>query len=51
MLACRGPIEWRCALKSVVRPLAERIEEIQQLDGVAEALKSLVDRYVPRAPS
>src|SRR5918994_7489068 len=31
----------------MVRPLAERIEEIQQLDGAAEALKSLVDRYVP----
>jgi nitrite reductase/ring-hydroxylating ferredoxin subunit/uncharacterized membrane protein len=34
-------------LRSVVRPLAERIEELQQLDGAGEALKSLVDRYVP----
>jgi nitrite reductase/ring-hydroxylating ferredoxin subunit len=34
----------------VIRPLAERIEEIQQLDGPAQALKSLVDRYVhPRS--
>jgi hypothetical protein len=33
-------------LRSVVRPLAERIEEIQRLDGAGEALKSLVDRYV-----
>ena len=31
----------------MVRPLAERIEEIQQLDSAGEALKSLVDRYVP----
>jgi nitrite reductase/ring-hydroxylating ferredoxin subunit/uncharacterized membrane protein len=30
----------------VIRPLAERIEELQQLDGAGEALKSLVDRYV-----
>jgi nitrite reductase/ring-hydroxylating ferredoxin subunit len=37
-------------LRSVIRPLAERIEEIQQLDGAGEALKSLVDRYVhPRS--
>ena len=34
-------------MRSVVRPLAERIEELQQLDGAGEALKSLVDRYVP----
>ena len=34
-------------MRSVVRPLAERIKEIQQLDGAGEALKSLVDRYVP----
>ncbi len=34
-------------MRSVIRPLAERIEEIQQLDGAGEALKSLVDRYVP----
>jgi nitrite reductase/ring-hydroxylating ferredoxin subunit len=34
-------------LRSVVRPLAERIEELEQLDSVGEALKSLVDRYVP----
>jgi nitrite reductase/ring-hydroxylating ferredoxin subunit len=33
-------------LRSAVRQLAERIEEIQQLDGAGEALKSLVDRYV-----
>jgi nitrite reductase/ring-hydroxylating ferredoxin subunit/uncharacterized membrane protein len=33
-------------LRSVVRPLAERIEELEQLDSVGEALKSLVDRYV-----
>ena len=33
-------------MRSVVRPLAERIEELQQLDGAGEALKSLVDRYV-----
>jgi len=37
-------------LRSVVRPLAERIEEIQQLDSAGKALKSLVDRYVtPRS--
>jgi nitrite reductase/ring-hydroxylating ferredoxin subunit len=37
-------------LRSVVRPLAERIEEIEQLDGAGEALKALVDRYVhPRS--
>src|SRR5207247_10262140 len=42
--------EWRCALRSVVRPLAERIEEIEQLDGAGKALKALVDRYVhPRS--
>jgi nitrite reductase/ring-hydroxylating ferredoxin subunit len=34
-------------VRSVVRQLAERIEEIEQLDGAGEALKSLVDRYVP----
>ena len=34
-------------MRSVVRQLAERIEEIEQLDGAGEALKSLVDRYVP----
>ena len=34
-------------MRSVIRPLAERIEEIQQLDSAGEALKSLVDRYVP----
>jgi nitrite reductase/ring-hydroxylating ferredoxin subunit len=34
-------------LRSMVRPLAERIEELQQLDGAGEALKSLVDRYIP----
>jgi nitrite reductase/ring-hydroxylating ferredoxin subunit len=33
-------------LRSVIRPLAERIEELEQLDSAAEALKSLVDRYV-----
>jgi hypothetical protein len=31
-------------LRSVVRPLAERIEELEQLDSVGEALKSLVER-------
>jgi nitrite reductase/ring-hydroxylating ferredoxin subunit len=34
-------------VRSVIRPLAERIEELQQLDGAGEALKSLVDRWVP----
>ena len=34
-------------MRSVVRQLAERIEEIEQLDGAGEALKYLVDRYVP----
>ena len=34
-------------MRPVVRELAERIEEIQQLDGAAKLLKSLVDRYVP----
>jgi nitrite reductase/ring-hydroxylating ferredoxin subunit/uncharacterized membrane protein len=34
-------------MRPVVRQLAERIEGIQQLDGVSEALKSLVDRYIP----
>jgi nitrite reductase/ring-hydroxylating ferredoxin subunit len=33
-------------VRSVVRQLAERIEELEQLDGVGETLKSLVDRYV-----
>jgi nitrite reductase/ring-hydroxylating ferredoxin subunit/uncharacterized membrane protein len=37
-------------VRSVARQLAERIEEIEQLDGVGETLKSLVDRYVhPRS--
>jgi nitrite reductase/ring-hydroxylating ferredoxin subunit len=46
--ACAGArFEWRCALRSVVRQLAERIEEIEQLDGAGKMLKSLVDRYVP----
>lgn len=31
----------------VARQLAERIEGLQQLDGAAKWLKSLVDRYVP----
>ena len=44
--SCRARSEWRCALRSVVRPPAERIEEIEQLDGAGETLKSLVDRYV-----
>jgi nitrite reductase/ring-hydroxylating ferredoxin subunit/uncharacterized membrane protein len=35
-------------MRPVVRELAERIEEIQQLDGAGEALKSLVDRYIPQ---
>jgi nitrite reductase/ring-hydroxylating ferredoxin subunit/uncharacterized membrane protein len=35
-------------MRPVVRKLAERIEEIQQLDGVGNALKALVDRYVPQ---
>jgi hypothetical protein len=30
-------------LRSVVRPLAERIEEIEQLDGAGEALKHASD--------
>ena len=34
-------------MRSGIRQLAERIEEIQQLDGAGQALKSLVDRYVP----
>jgi nitrite reductase/ring-hydroxylating ferredoxin subunit len=34
-------------LRSVVRPLAQRIEELHQLDGAAAALKSLVDRSLP----
>jgi nitrite reductase/ring-hydroxylating ferredoxin subunit/uncharacterized membrane protein len=34
-------------LRPVARELAERIEELQQLDGVGKLLKSLVDRYVP----
>jgi nitrite reductase/ring-hydroxylating ferredoxin subunit len=32
----------------VLRELAERIEGIQQLDGLAKPLKSVVDRYVPQ---
>jgi nitrite reductase/ring-hydroxylating ferredoxin subunit len=37
-------------VRPVGRQLAERIEEIEQLDGVGETLKSLVDRYVhPRS--
>jgi nitrite reductase/ring-hydroxylating ferredoxin subunit len=35
-------------MRPVVRKLAERIEEVQQLDGAGKALKALVDRYVPR---
>jgi nitrite reductase/ring-hydroxylating ferredoxin subunit len=34
-------------MRPVARELAERIEGIEQLDGAGEALKSLVDRYVP----
>jgi hypothetical protein len=34
-------------MRPVARVLAERIEGLQQLDGTAKALKSLVDRYVP----
>jgi nitrite reductase/ring-hydroxylating ferredoxin subunit len=34
-------------MRPVARELAERIEGIQQLDGAGEALKSVVDRYIP----
>jgi nitrite reductase/ring-hydroxylating ferredoxin subunit/uncharacterized membrane protein len=34
-------------MRPVPRELAERIEDIQQLDGAGRALKSLVDRYIP----
>jgi nitrite reductase/ring-hydroxylating ferredoxin subunit/uncharacterized membrane protein len=34
-------------MRPVTRVLAERIEGLEQLDGAAKALKSLVDRYVP----
>jgi nitrite reductase/ring-hydroxylating ferredoxin subunit len=34
-------------VRPVARELAERIEELQQLDGAGKWLKSLVDRYVP----
>jgi len=34
-------------VRPVAREWAERIEEIEQLDGAGKLLKSLVDRYVP----
>ena len=34
-------------MRPAARELAERIEELQQLDGAGKWLKSLVDRYVP----
>jgi nitrite reductase/ring-hydroxylating ferredoxin subunit len=35
-------------VRPVLRELAQRIETIEQLDGPAKAIKSLVDRYVPQ---
>ena len=34
-------------MRPVVRELGERIEGFKQLDGLGQALKSLVDRYIP----
>ncbi|HEX8930469.1 MAG TPA: Rieske 2Fe-2S domain-containing protein [Actinomycetota bacterium] len=34
-------------MRPVLRGLAERVEELKQLDGAGKSLKSLVDRYIP----